>query len=454
MPVFNPKPTTPPVAVDSPTRALAPENQNIIVDSRYTPMHSLLTQIEGTPWAVDYYSQVIDKDTAISGQQVNRLGINQQYRLIKSFELRVNTPLSGSQDTESNSMILNGGANVFPSLIPNAGDMFLGDIGDGRLGVFQVTDVKRMSIMKNPVHEIAYQWVAYATTERVTDLNKKVVKQEVFVLDHLFEDKYPFVAVEEYEARTKLMRLYRELVPMYFQAFWDNEFTTLMVPDQDLPTYDPLLVKAVLSIVSTSDCPEVIKTRQLNCDGDYALDAVSIWTTLLERSELQLQRVFTRAATVSARAFPRVAFFESICQSGVAYVVYPIDPERSILPKKLLQSKALAAAVQRPDYDTFGSLLPVAVLSGLDEVDGHFVQPDIPAACATDFYVFTESFYDDQQANESRLENLVHDYLEKKSLDPAVLLKVATGYPGWAALDQFYYGPVLMLLMRCVTEKF
>lgn len=454
MPVFNPKPTAPPPVVDAPTRALAPENNNIVVDSRYTPLHSLLTQIEGTPWAIDYYSQVIDKDTAVAGQQINRLGINQQYRLIQNFELRVTTPLNGSQDGETNAMVLTGTANVFPSLIPNAGDMFLGDIGDGRLGVFQVTDAKRMSMLKDTVHEINYQWVAYATDERFADLEKKVVKREVFVLDHMFQDKFPFVAVEEFEARSKLMRLYQELVPMYFQTFWDNEFTTLMVPDQDLPTYDPLLVNAILRIVNTRDCPEVIKTRQLNCDGDYALDAVSIWTALLERSELQLQRVFTRAATCSARAFPRVAFFESICQSGVQYVVYPIDPERSILAKKLTHRKALAHSVVRPQYDDVADLFPVTALSGLDGVAAGATMPDIPRACLTDYYVFPESFYSDRPIFQSRLENLVHDYLERKSIDPAVLLKLATHYPNWMPLDQFYYGPIVMLLIRCVVEKF
>jgi len=454
MPVFNPKPTAPPPAVDSPVRALAPENKNIIVDSRYVPMHALLTQIDGTPWIVDYYSQVVDKDNAIAGQQLTRLGINQQYRLIKGFELRVTTPLSGSQDTESNTMILTGTSLMFPCLIPNAGDMFLADIGDGQLGVFQLTETKRESVMKDTVHEVNYQWVAYATPDRIADLDKKVVKTEVFVRDNLMHEKYPFLAVAEYEAHTKLRRLYSELVPMYFQTFWDNEYTTLMVPDQPRSTYDPLLLNAVLKIVSTRDSALVLKTRQLNCDGDNALKAVSVWDVLLERSTMQLERMFTRATTVPARAFPRVAFFESICQSGVNYVVYPIDPERSVLAGKLTQRKTPADPIYRPDYDGDGGpLIPVQVLSGLDEVEGYALQTDIPKAALTDFYVFTERFYDDR-VGQSRLENFVHDYLERKPIDPAAFLHLAQDYPRWAPLDQFYYGPVLMLLIRSIVEKF
>jgi hypothetical protein len=454
MPVFNPKPTAPPAAVDAPPRALAPENQNIIVDSRYTPMNALLTQIEGSPWTVDYYSQVVDKDTALSGQQVNQLGLNQQYRFIKEFELRVTTPLTASQDGESNAMIMTGTAVVFPCLIPNVGDMFIADIGDGRIGVIQVTDSRRLSVMKDAAHEINYQWVSYATPERLTDLNKKVVKKEVFVKDNLLQEKYPFIGVEAYEARVNLMRLYSELVPMYFQSFWDNEYTTLMVPDQESSTYDPLLVDAVLKIVSTRDCPEVLKTRQLNCDGDDVLKAVSIWDALVERSTMQFQRVFTRASTTSSRGFPRVAFFESICQSGVAFVVYPIDPERSILPKKLFNRKVLSNPLTRPNYETLQSLFPVRVLSGLDNVDGFPLQNDIPEAGATDYYVFSQAFYDGTRALQSRLENFVHDYLEHKAIEPLALLKICQGYPSWGALDQFYYGPILMLLIRSVVERF
>jgi len=454
MPVFNPKPTAPPVAVDSPVQSLAPENKNILVDSRYIPMTALLSHVEGSPWMCDYYAQVLDKDTALSGQQLNRLGINQQYRLVQQFELRVTSPLQGDQDTESNAMPLEGVSNVFPCLVPNVGDMFIADIGDGRLGVFQVTESKRKSVMKDTIHEISYQWVAYATKERLDDLNNKVVKKNVFVLDLMINDKDPFLADEDYKSRSQLAQVYRELVPMYFRSFYDHEFATLMVPDQDSPTYDPLLVAAVLSIVDTSQALEIAKVRRLNVDDDEALTAVNVWTVLLERSKMQQQRAFTRASTTTARAFMRLAQFEGIYHSGVHYVVYPIDPERSISPRRLLNSKVLTEPIQRPEYDDFVNGFTVPVLSGLDNVEGHAIQPSIPAAGATDYYVFSEAFYDGLRKDQSRLENLVQDYIDEVAIDPAALLKIVRDYPNWATLDQFYYGPVVMLLMRHVVERF
>jgi len=454
MPVFNPKPTAPPAVTEAPARALAPENKNILVDSRYVPMNAILSAIVGTPWVVDYYAQVVDKDTELSGQQLNRLGINQQYRLISQFELRVSSPLEGSQDSESGGMDLEGASNVYPCLIPNNGDMFLADIGDGRIGVFQVTDSKRLTILKGTAHEINYKWVAYATKERLDDLNSKVVKKEVFVHDYMLQEKYPFVATEDYEARLKLALANRELVPMYFKAFWDAEYATLTVPNQDRPTYDPLLVKALLAIVDTSAAPEVIRTRRLNVDGDEALKAVSIWDVLLQRSAMQLQRTFTRAALVSARAFDRQTQLESICHSGIHHVVYPLDPERSVLASKLTRRKTSITALTRAPEETLGELLPVQVLSGLDNVDGHAIQPAIPDAAATEYYVFTQAFYDNVRQEQSRLENLVHDYLNHRPIVAAELLSIVHDYPGWEAIDQFYYGPVLMLLTRVVVENY
>ena len=50
------KPTVEPVSVYS------DDYQSTVVDTTETPIASIITYVEGSPWTVDWYSQVVAKD--------------------------------------------------------------------------------------------------------------------------------------------------------------------------------------------------------------------------------------------------------------------------------------------------------------------------------------------------------------------------------------------------------
>jgi hypothetical protein len=75
---------------------------------------------------VDYYSQILGENSALNGQMVNRSSVNQSYKKIKNVILRVTSALSQSQSEEDKGMDADGSANMYPGIIPNEGDMFIG----------------------------------------------------------------------------------------------------------------------------------------------------------------------------------------------------------------------------------------------------------------------------------------------------------------------------------------
>ena len=84
------------------------------IDTRYTPSTDLLTNISGSPWTVTYFSQLIDENSSIQGQSLQKLGPYQQYKRINKLEIRVTTPLNSSQDTTTKEMTQTGTAVMCP----------------------------------------------------------------------------------------------------------------------------------------------------------------------------------------------------------------------------------------------------------------------------------------------------------------------------------------------------
>ena len=162
-------------------RSSPPESKGVVVDTRYESKANLLTHVEGSSWNVNYYSQVLNADNAPIGQQVDRNAIYQQYTFIEMFELKVTQPLTSSQDSTTKEMTLIGTANVYPHVIPNRGDMFIADVGDGRTAIFKVTSCERKSIFKDTCYSIDYILTNYTTKELRADLDNKVIKKYAFL---------------------------------------------------------------------------------------------------------------------------------------------------------------------------------------------------------------------------------------------------------------------------------
>lgn len=125
---------------------------------------------------------------------------------------------------------------------------------------------------------------------------------------------------------------------------------------------------------------------------------------------------------------------ESICHSGIQYVVYPIDPEITIDYDLLGISQKTAA-----EYHITDKFAPVHTVGTIYDVSNINVN---------DSYVFSEAFYNNAQTGQSKLEICVWDYLEDRALDNTVLFNIASNFSTWTPVQQFYYLPVLMILLK------
>lgn len=440
----------PAVPINVPVIA-AKEYKSVVVDSKNQPLASLITYVGGASWTVDYFAQVLDTDDELRGQDSSQSSIYQQYRNIKGMELKVQSPLSSGQD-DSNSMQVVGSATVYPFLIPNKGDMFAADVGDGREGVFMITTSEQKSFMKQSVYTIEYQLQYYSDVEqgKRRDLDAKVVQTLFYLKDFLLHGQNPLLIEEDHNATLKLSEKFEELVQNYMNWFFNQDYSTLTVPGQSHVTYDHYLVEGLLSILSTRDAPQVKFIKRLNVDGDYYLKQPNFWKALTTQDRSILDLSNRKMGLVQTSGFSRDPMLEGIAYSGIDYMVYPANPDTTLnssesMPPLTVLEDNITTVPSRPG--SIEQVLPVVILEG---VTGPL--PVIAPVNAAESYVLSMAFYQNEQET-SLLEVLVNDYFSERAVNPSKLLTLANSYKNWGGLERYYYIPIVLVLIRSIIRN-
>jgi hypothetical protein len=449
MPLVD-KATTPPHQRADKIRITDPKYKGIAIDTRYIPTTDLLTHIEGSSWTVDYYSQILDQDNGISGQAVNKPAQLQQYRRIRRMELKVTQSLTASQDAASKKMSYKGSANVYPVLIPNQGDMFIAQVDDGRMGIFTITSSERKSFYKDSVFAIEYEMVDYAEPERLLDLETKSVQTLEFVRDYLQAGQNPLVEKDEWQQISKLHSRYESMLSTYTKQFMSKEFMTIIAPGQPYPTYDAWLVRALTEMFESTDTPELLRMRQLDCDDDPSMACTQLWNVLLHKDPQLLKFANKRAGLVWVNRFTRNPMLNGIRWSGINLVVYPSNVELTV-DQALNGITPITEASLQPVPSRNGSLEDLIANSSLQGLP-YTSAPLINPVLIDDYYVLSQAFYENT-TGQSKLELAVRDYLEDRAINKDLLLAFCDTYHGWGGLERFYYTPIVLMLIRAAIRR-
>lgn len=432
-------------------RITDPKYKGIVVDTRYVPTTDLLTHVEGSSWTVDYYSQVLDEDNGVAGQSVNKPAQFQQYRNVKQMELKVTTGLVPSQDPTTKKMAYSGVANVYPVLIPNQGDMFVAQLDDGRRAIFMVTSTERKSFYKDSVFVIEYQMQDYATYERERDLETKSIVSYEYVKDYLQAGQNPLVEASEWQGLTKLHSRYESILSSYTKLFFSREFNTFIVPGQDYPTYDAWLTKALAAFFETTDTPELLNMRLLDCDDQESMRVTTLWDVLLQKDPSLLKFVNQQAGTVWVNRFTRNPMLNGIRWSGINQVVFPLNPELTVDQElrglEPFTDSQLVDTPSRPGR--LEDLIGKANLEGLPYTTAPLIHPVL----LDNFYVLSKAFYHDHIGEQSQLELAVKDFLADRAISHKTLFAFCETWHGWSRLAMFYYTPIVLILIRAALRR-
>ena len=434
----------------------SPNQQNATVDTAYVPRASLLQYVDGSSWEVTYYSQVLGADQEPGPWSMDRSATDQQYVRISNMELKVTSPLAPSEEQAGRNFDVVGTATVYPTHKPNVGDMFVADIGDGRAGVFAITEVTRKTYLKDSYAEVSYGLVNYLKPEIESDLNRKTIKRTVFYKEFLQWGQNPQLLEGEFADLQRMQRLYADLVNFYFKDFFSLQYRTLLVPNQLGPTYDPFVTSAYQDWVSTDEVPAMTTLRKPVVTANRNADSYTLWSALERMNAGYLGAAIQKMRLLDTKAFAGMPEISSIYYTGIQYVACPLDARTdvdapydsaaacfsgtSLLASTGLRWKDLMRYLPSSNLDGFFADAPTSEL------------PDIVPVTIDEYYVLSEKFYRPNGPMASKLEVLAKQGLNQEPIDKVTLLSLAENCMKWPNLERFYYMPILFALMKVATR--
>lgn len=423
-----------------------PSYRGIVEDDRQMPLIALLSQIEGAPWTVQYYSQIVSKHNDIRELDVTQPTIYQQYSKIQQLELKVTSPLTESHDTDAAVTSITGTAMVYPFLLPNAGDHFVANAGLQRSGVFRVKDVDRKSFNREAVFSIDYDLIGFTDEPNglLEGLETRVITTYYFHKDRVLKGLSPTLIAEDHQHVIDLKGHYDRLGHWWIETFFDRSVMTLTLPGQAEKIYDPYLVDYVLKTLPTTIAPSFCSIRAWNVENDPAYRLQTLWTALLTGERRHVQYGQQHMALIDTVQFQR-RVLPSIRYSSIRYLVYPYQPDTTV-------ETGMSSYKEAAEQFLIDSRSPAAHLEDL------IVDPTLDARIRTiapvatdNYYLLSEAFYT-RQPVQTRLEDLVSDYLAQRALSIQDLLLVIGSIDQWGRVEQFYYTPMVLTLIQVALK--
>lgn len=452
MPIANYTPGAPSGIVPNVAKISAPEYKGVVVDTKLTPLTSLITYVQGASWRIDYYSQVVNRDNDVRSQDTGQNSIYQQYIQIRNFDVKVTNPLTQSQNQDDKRTVVTGTSIIYSSVIPNKGDMFCADVGDGREGIFVVKNTDKKSYLTQTVYSIDYELVSYtdADLNRKKDLDDKSIKTLFFVKDFALNGQNPLLVEQDYQAVTQLEIIYHELINNYFTWFYNKEKKTLLVPGQPFMTYDAYASNAILSIVNTSEVECVKYIKRINTEREVFLHQPQFWDAMIAVDPSLIDIGNVKMGLVNTRSFNSNAAMEGIAYSGIPHLVYPREPDTSIVNSLksiplIPLNDVIVEPANRPNF------VPVA-LADMTVTIGSDIVTCIYPVKHDDYYVLSESFYKDT-ATKSLLEIMTRAYLNKEDFSATHLFNLCKQYKSWGLLEKYYYIPIVLILIKSIIRN-
>ncbi|ANZ48911.1 virion structural protein [Erwinia phage Derbicus] len=401
-------------------------SRTTVVDLERISKRHLLQYTSGSPWPVDYYHRLSGMNDPKSFFDPAVDNATQQYEEIKSQVLRVGSALSWSQGTNKE-FTVSGEATLANSIIPTEGDIFIADIGDARRGIFAVNSTQRNAYNKIATYQITYTLLYEVSPESERVLRDAVVRTFHYVADRAWVSEDTLLTQDEFNAFLKIREELEYFENMYVRMYYDQELGSLRQPVTARKNYDVFLTQFVrdIGLNRTPDELTIYPHTPYRHDEMFTVWKALVWhnASMLPQChrdgkwfQVQTFRTYQVPNTVGWSRVQSTVFFDSQLRlKNIPDVVPDFD----------------AVEDRRSDFE--GTLLKDLPM---------FVKPTLTP------YVFTEAFYGGSYG--SVLEYALQLYLNKAKLRADIPLKLAEEVKRLPLTAQFYFAPVVYLLLKYV----
>lgn len=419
------KPVTPAPVVRQ--TIVAPKVHNEVVDTRYNPRKALLTYVTGMQWQNTYYSQILGDGSEPMPLQPEESGVLQQYLKIRKAILKVQSDLQRNPSTEDGVMEVTGVSILMPGIIPQYGDMFIADIGDGNSGLFTVTNVEQLSIYVDTAYQIEYGLTEYLDDELEANINKKVDQEAIYDLDYVRTGKNPIIAASEFFTREKLMADELIMIDQFLNKYYDKEFATFTIPGQIMVTYDPAYTRFVARMIDNPERPPGLRIVTYDETFSGYTSPVTLWDMLIKQDPRMfsyVSKIFTASPVLGTKG-------AYVLMGGLPYSMMDLGIYSAAVPTVCLvfgvDIKNIAQVPTNPKYPTEIHVTPS--------------------------YVLSEAFYNQDRPNMNELERQVHNLITNQPINSSIVDQLTEEYYKASDLVQYYTFPLMLCLYRTAAYR-
>jgi len=439
--------------VEQPTLQVSKEPfKGPVVDTKKTQYDTLSTFYAGQKWPVDYYSQVGSRDSTAASFSRDTPVTYGTYRKIRGFELVVETAITNDQNSsEANGFDSTGNGIVYHCIIPQNGDLFIADFGNGRNVLFEAYSPKKLGVYEESPHRVEWKAVDFVDDALFSRLEASTIETLYFDRENFRNNLKCLLNKEEVDSIRRLNNAWRRLIGLYFKDFFSDQFSTFQVPGQyvdgvHVPTYDPNVVKYLRKTLSVSQHAMVHKIIELDCSGDPAADQLSLFDMLAKRDwELlySCSHHFNAQPIDCYRSYPKL---HSVYFSGMRRVVSARDISFTVNhPTGSMAGSVLEIMKAGPERPEMRSILPQLTKGGTESKPsyGRYIK----RVLCDDYYVFSKEFYTGE-GEVSMLERMVQHRMKGQGIDLVDLADLADYAPRFDNLERFYYIPIILTLIK------
>ena len=442
---FKPEQHSPVHELIEKPRIVPQDFKTAVVDNKEERLDTLIQYSEGSRQKVTYFRQRLSKNDSITQFSLDAGGVVQQYERIDGLEILLQGSLATSQTTtELRTTEISGEAHVLPPVIPNKGDVMLMDIGRNTLGWFNINDVRRLTHRRNTVYEIQFS-MAYEIKDQINDprminINQKTIEVLKYSLDYLKAGQNPLLTPKKADAFDYLRKEYDRLARYWFRKYYHRFYETCLVPNQKTLIYDGFFMRAIQKWFSSQRYPEMVHFRVYTDDEYPLLHTTSIWDAITERDPYLLKESFSKACAITLNHFTNDPNFTSIRYSGFKAIVAPYG---------MTYSNELYIKNDEVIGDAFAMIETVNPRQFKVVNDILLINQVLPNRS----YVLSQEFYRDSDEGQSHLELELKKYLEDSTLDVEIVEELVKDCLNWGELEQYYYLPILLVLMNYAIRR-
>jgi hypothetical protein len=365
---------------------------------------NLIIDVEGEPWEVDYYNQVL---TSGESPKPLDLGLDptlQQYIHTLAFRISVTDELSTSNDATTGTTDVTGGGMIYPdTVIPHIGDMFVGKMDMGFSGVFTITSVSRATFYKRSAYQVEYRLYDQLDSELQDNLKLKSIDDKFFDKNRLIAGKSPIVSYGTANKEVLYRQNIARAVDILYENFYSDDQETLIYNVDSASHYDPVAIAFFNSVVDSRSRHGRPLPKEYNVGVEDLLNKPTIWRAILRSDSVGLDYLY-----------PRLFLPVTTSSLNITYI------QSSIVHSKI-------------DYVT----LP-------DKWKMFTVDSTLPS------YVLSHAFYDGDVANQTLLEKAVISVIGKERVIDSVLNTLIDEISTKADRELFYH---LLLLIAILTIR-